>query len=351
MENEASQTDSTNLTLEDHKPNAPNPTLYRHSKRDQWGLGIVEERFDDRVSLIFQDGRMRKFKNGFYHLLEAVDRPYDVTDRIVTNLESMSGKKKKSAARKSTTKPVSLEEQLEFFSGLFADGFVGEEYISEHRGDGRKRPLKRHRDAIIERAQTLNKSGFSKRRRAGEHKELFDEMAHVLNSTDLISPKERKGFAKIKPKHHEALADSLFALLYGGSAFHTRFDGWVRTLESAMGSTPSWGLATALLAAVHADEHCIINQKTVATQAQWMAPGVAVGTVPSGVLYERLLGMIQKVKSFLEEQDMEPADMFDVVNFMVLTLKPAARKKIQTARRSRKSIAKVAAQDQAREAA
>lgn len=319
--------------------------------RDQWGLGIVEDQFDDRVSLIFQDGRLRKFKIGSYHLLEAVDRPYDVTDRIVSNLESMSGKKKKRAARKATTKPVSLDEQVQFFVGLFEEGFSGGDYTDEHRGDGRKRPLKRHRDAMVEHAQALGKTSFAKKRREGEYKELFDVMAQTLNSTDLISPKERKGFSKIKPRHHEALADSLYALLHGGSALHARFDGFVRALESAMGATPSWSLATALLAAVHPEEHVVINEKTVAQQALWMAPGVAVGQVPSGVLYERLLSMIGQVRTFLEENALDPRDMFDIVNFMLLTLKPAARKKIVSERRARASVAPAAKSEQAREAA
>lgn len=341
----------TNQTLEDHTTDAQAPVLYRHSKRDQWGLGIVENRYDDRISLIFQDGRLRRFKSGFYHLLEAVDRPFDVTHRIVTNLESMSGNKKKRASRKSTVKPVSLEEQLGLFETLFNDGFSGEDYLQEHRGDGRKRPLKRHRDEIIERASALSKSSFSKMRRAGSYDEIFDVMAAALNATDLISPKERKEFSKIKPTQHEALADALYALLHGGSALHTRFDGFVRALESAMGATPSWALATALLAAVHPEEHILINEKSVAQQALWMAPGVAVGHVPSGVLYERLLGMIAQVRTFLEDSDLHPRDMFDVLNFMLLTLKPAARKKIVSGRRTRTAITREGDPQQEREAA
>ena len=48
--------------------------LYEHSRRPQWGLCILSSEDKTSRKYQFQDGRSRTFKEGFYHLLEAVER-------------------------------------------------------------------------------------------------------------------------------------------------------------------------------------------------------------------------------------------------------------------------------------
>ncbi|HJL15930.1 MAG TPA: hypothetical protein RMH99_09750 [Sandaracinaceae bacterium LLY-WYZ-13_1] len=328
--NDVTTNDDGSVDLDAYEPNAAAPTLFRHSLREKWGLGMVIRKLDDRVMMQFQDGRKRTFVDRFYHLIEAVDRPLDTTMGIVSGLRSMfegmdEGPRMTNERRKD---PVSLDEQILYFRELFADGFQSEDYEATHRGDGRKRPLKRHRDAAVEKArEVLPKSAFS-----GDPTEVHAAASKVLNLTDLVPAKERKAFAAIEPEHHEAIATTLRALLYGESKLTNRFDAWVRALERALGEEPTWQLATALPGLIRPDQHPAVRIKTYERQAKWMAPGLRMSDRPMGLLYTRLAAMMQAVRERLVEKGLKPRDYLDVRDFMWLTLKPAGRKRIMEIR-------------------
>ncbi len=129
-------------------------------------------------------------------------------------------------------------------------------------------------------------------------------------------------------KHHALVATALFDLLHGTGKLIPRFEAWVGALESAMGHTPSWSLATVLPGVVRPKKHLVVRPKAVTLQAEWMAPGLSLSDRPMGILYERLLAMGTKMRERLVSEGVEPTDLLDVVDFMWLTLKPAARKEI-----------------------
>lgn len=301
-------------------------TLFRHTQREMWGLGIVLARDDDRVKMQFQDGRTRSFANGYYHMLDAVDRPLDLTRSVVNALCSMVDDE--AAPRATGPEPVSFDEQIRFFQAKYPAGFHDAEYMERHRGDGRKKPLKRQRDGLVEKAVKLQKTQMSKWMKAGEYAEIHKAAKGVANVTDLVAAKERKLFASIGEEHHEMLATSLHALLHGTSKLVARMDGFIRTLTTAMGTAPSWGLASVFLGAVHPEQHVVVRGKVLALQCAWMAPGLSVSDNPMGILYERLANMTKDVKARLGEAGFEPRDMLDVTDFMWATLRPMAQKEI-----------------------
>ncbi len=308
------------------------PPLLRHSRREQWGLGVMVDRGGDRVNIQFQDGRARTFKEGYYHLFEAVDRRLDVALGIVEALHSMSGQPARVAG--SRRQPVTLEEQVEHFAALFPEGFRGDDYVEAHRGDERRRPLKRHRDHLVARAaEALSSRAIKKAINASDPAAVLAAAGEVVAATDLVKVAERKRFLDIKKKHHEAVADALFALLHGRSALTPRFDAWVATLERALGAAPSWELATVLVGAAHPDAHVVVRESVFTRQAVFMAPGLTIPSRPMGILYERLLALTVGVRDALVEADLEPRDLFDVQDFMWLTLKPAAQRAIRERRR------------------
>jgi len=314
--------------LDDFDPSSSTPRLFRHSKREGWGLAIVLRMLDDRVRMQFQDGRKRTFKLGYYHLIDAVDRPLDVTLSLVDALESMCDEMREKRRGRKREKPISLAEQVTYLYDLFPDGFQDTEYAEYHRGDGRKRPLKRHRDALVDKGQTLAKRPLLAMLTAGEYSEVHAKAVKLTNVTGLVKAKERKVFAKLDEEHHQAFATSLHALLHGSSKLTVRFDAFVRTLEEAMGQTPSWALATVFLGAVHPQEHVVVREKVHAMQAAWMAPGLRLSSRPMGILYERLIDMTKATRGKLEEAGLEPRDMLDVTDFMWNTLRPKAKKRM-----------------------
>lgn len=306
-------------------------SLFRHRKREGWGLAIVDRQFDDRTSFMFQDGKRRTFRQEYLHMLEVVDRPHDVTSRLVAALKSMSGA---SVAKHSRgfIKPISLDEQVSLFRAQFPAGFTDGAYIERHRGSEGKKSLKRHRDALVERGHALDRRSLRALLDAHDYVAIHQQASATLNATDLVAAKERKQFAAISGEHLEGLANSLFALLHGSSPLTLRLDVFVRTLEQALGTPPSWNMATALLAASRPTEWVLVQPKLIAQQARWMAPGLRLSAHPGGVLYIRLLDMAEQLQTSLGSVGHPPKDLLDVITFIQLTLSPKARKEILTAR-------------------
>lgn len=311
------------------------PTLFRHTKREQWGLAIVRRKLDDRLQMQFQDGRQRTFKLGYYHFLDAVDRQLDVTLGIVEALESMMDLDE-GTTRRERIRPVSMDEQMAYLRELYAAGFQDEAYAEHHRGDGRARPLKRHRDPLVLLAQEhLSKAAMRRAMSAEDFTAIHRGANAVVSSTDLVSAKERKLFAAMEASHHEAFADSLHALLYGTSKLIGRVDGFVATLDRALGQSPSWELATLLLGTVHVSEHVVVRERVFSLQSEWTAPGLGVSSRPMGLLYERLRAMAVTVRDQLKEAGFEPRDLLDVGDFMWVTRKPKAQARVEELRRER----------------
>ncbi len=316
--------------IETQDPNSSMPTLFRHTKREKWGLGILQTVMDDRIQMQFQDGRNRYFKKGYYHLLDAVDRPMNVAAGIVDALQQMMPEEDR-PERKNRVLPPSMDEQIEYLRSLFPGGFQDEAYAEHHRGDGRKRPLKRHRDALVARAEKY----LTRDVLQGDPTAAFKAACKVITVTGLVGAKERKKFKAIEEQHHDEVMSALRALLFGKSKLIQRFDGYVRALEKAMGETPSWELATVFPAAVKPNEHPPVRARVQSLQAQWMAPGLLVSDRPMGLLYERLVTMTKGVEDLLTEAGLEPRDFLDIYDFMWITLKPAGQKKIMAARQKR----------------
>ncbi len=309
------------------------PALYRHSRRETWGLGAVTQHQHDRIEIQFQDGRARVFKKGYYHLLDAVDRPLDVTLGIVRALRGMKGEAPAQSASRSRV-PPSIEEQVAFFRELFTDGFASEEYAAQHRGDGRKRPLKRHRDALVATAkEKLDKKVMQRALHGGDFTGLLEAAGEVLARTDLVPVKERKAFLAMDPTHHEPTMNALVALLHGKSALTVRFDAFVSALTRALGEAPSWELVTAFLGALRPSEHVVVRPRVMTVQAAWMAPGLKISSRPMGLLYERFLAMMKRVEAALRDAELEPRDLLDVGDFSWATLRPSARERIFERRR------------------
>jgi hypothetical protein len=320
-------TDSPPSSFLDHyDPASPAPTLFEHSRRQSWGLGIVLKKQRDRIQLRFQDGRTRTFKHGYYHLIDVVDRPLDVALRVTDALEAMGDVK---PARRSTrrSEQVSLDEQIALFGRLYEGGFQGDDYVAQHRSDGRRKPLKRHREGLLTLAEPLRTP-----RGDGNVEDRFAAAVALVKATDLVGAKERKAFAGIAEDAREGVVDGIDEVLHGEGPLAPRFDRFVRLLETAMGKAPSWGLATLFRGTVFAKDDLVVRRRAAALQAAWMAPGLAIGPRPMGLVYERLSDMAGRLRETLVEAGLSPRDGLDLIDFMWLTLKPAAVEEVLEAR-------------------
>jgi hypothetical protein len=90
----------------------------------------------------------------------------------------------------------------------------------------------------------------------------------------------------------------------------------------------TWQLATAVPALVHPNEHFCVAPNVLTYQARWLAPTLKLSKTPGGQLYVRLLAMASMLIDELNGMGIEPRDLLDVHDFVALTLRPAARKRL-----------------------
>lgn len=307
-------------------------SLYQHAKRREWGFAIVAWERDGKRGYQFEDGELRVFKDGYYHLLEEMLDVADGAD-IAARLDAKrasAGKKddKKKRGSRGGRSSVNIEdlptlgEQMLVFRTLFPGGFDDPAWIKEQRG-GDGRALKRHRDAAIKRGQDgLNKDSLEALVNAGQTHSVIERACEVLDKTDLVTK------AQVDPLRNTGrdsrLAQALLDFLHGEADLDTRFAMLCRALATATRKPPSWQLATAMGALVHPANHVCVRPSVFAAQARTMAPRLRPSKSPTSAAYTGYVEMAQKMETQLAAEGLEPRDLLDIHDFIWVTLRPAA---------------------------
>jgi len=323
--------------------------LYRHVRREGWGLAILVADEGSRRSYQFEDGKLRQFKVGFYHLLQEVDQPANEAAPIVERLQRRANvsrdlrrqAKKRGAAGRS--RPITLVEQSTFFRTLFPEGFDDPAWRTDVRGEGAPRRLKSHRGPALEDAQTaLAQDVVDGAIAEGRCAEVVESLRKVLAATDLVGKASDLGvFDGLDEEAARAVVTALRELLWGETPNRRRFDGWLRVLGRE-GGGPSWQVATAPAALVHPDRFPCVRPSTWRPQARWLAPRATVGAKPTAEQWCRLTEMATALRETLADRhELAAQDLLDVHDFIWTTLRPMAKKQIEAARTKPAPSAKV----------
>jgi len=313
--------------------NAPAPAdlggLFQHVSRPEWGLATRVANGATHGSFQFQDGKLRKIGLGFIHLLQEVDRPLDESERIQSELAAKAGLTlSRRDAREAGDTLYTVAQQAQLFRTDFPKGFGDDEFVKKHRGTSKKHPAKRHRDAAVERAKSLlGRTELLQLIASARQDVVMDRVAELLGSTSLATKRHLEPLHALDADGQRRAATALCELLYGDVDMATAMQRWINAL-AAGGRGVSWQLATAPSALVHPNKHLCVAHTTIAQQARWLAPRLEAKREPTGKLYVRLLQLCRRLETELEAFDLHPRDLLDVHDFMSLTLRPAARKRI-----------------------
>ena len=293
------------------------PALYQHSRRPVWGYAILAEDLVDRRKFQFQDGKSRTFKLGYYELMEEMDIPVDKALQIV---EQLIGQLQLNIDRRKLVedkgkKLITVEDQCMVLAKLYSDGFDGEDWNDHFRG-GDSGSLKRHRNNVIRLAvDTLSDESLSR-----DAAEAWPQVIALFEATDITSG---KSCAPLRAVEDQAGAlGALRNLIHGEDQLAKRVDAWVGVLGPVEKIT--WPLASAPLALAKPQEYTPVRPSAFRKQAQWMAPRLKYDKTPNGDHYERYVEMAEAVRKRLTTAGYEPADMLDVYDFIVVTLKPSS---------------------------
>ncbi len=305
--------------------NAPQPgdRLYQHSKRKQWGMAVMAWERDGKRAYQFEDGNMRVFAEGFYRFLEEVECPPDQTVRLLAKLGRASGIGKGDGS--GDEQQLTFDEQRQVFLEQYPEGFVGADWKNGHRGEGVSRRLKRHRDAAIANAQELlSKEALDGLIAAGDHEEVLRRLTEIVHGTDLVTRAQAEPVARAKASPQ--LSAGLRDVLYGEGEYEPRFDEYCRLMLEAGRKQLSWPIASTIPALVQPEAHVAVRPTVLSLQAQWAHPRLRYSSKPEGRVYTRILTMARKVRDTLNAAGHGPKDMLDIYDFMLSTLRPAARK-------------------------
>ncbi|TNE87952.1 MAG: hypothetical protein EP330_16820 [Deltaproteobacteria bacterium] len=312
----------------------PEERLFRHEKKPDWGVGLWVHEEKKRRRLRFEDGEMRAFRKGFYHLLIPVDSTRvdvdAVFERIVADHEIL-------AAEARDTKPakppvMSFEEQLLVFNELYPQGFQDPDYLDAYRSPAEGRTSRKsHVDAAIARAkENLAQPVLSRALEEGRGTDVHQAVIALLDGTSLVKPARLKLFANLPESDHFVFAESLYQLLHSEARYRERFEQWLRNTRKLSGADVSWPLATVLPALLRPERHVVIKARVFSLQARALAPDQRVKKIPSRRGYRKGRRIALATQKALENAGLEPRDLFDVSNFIWETLRPKGRKVLET---------------------
>jgi hypothetical protein len=323
----------------------PAPAYARHTKKTEWGVGLLVESDGTYFRYLFQDGEARAFPAASLSFLTATQPSSEESaalDTLRGGKKSAAGKAKKpkkkavlsdavrggpDSTRKQVPQISTLEKQLSFFRQSFPKGFEDEKFIDQERGGNGSR--KGGKQAIVTLAQELfaaeplreillSKKGVGA---AGLCKKL------VAKSKGLLSTDEIETFylyAKT-PANELRLAEALFDLLHGQGSAGAK-------LEALTVSFPvelrTWRLCTLVCAFFAPNVHLFIDPEVTFRQAHIVGVPVSFQSTISGAEYEQLVTMGQGLLASLAKENLKPRDLLDVHLFSLRTLHPDVQKKL-----------------------
>lgn len=299
------------------------PELLRHVKRPQWGLAILAWERDDRRAYQFEDGRLRKFKEGYYELMQPAESKQRSEEAVIADLLAAIGTT--STTRKTLKASATFDEQVELFRTLYPGGFQGEKWTEEHRGTADGRDLKRHRDPVIARAaRELGRDAVEAMMAGGRYGDLKSAVTELLASTSLVSLRHVKTMRGLDEAETRRFAEAVAELLHGEGDFGPRFKPWLAVLDDVLGGKPSWRIATVLPALLQPDQHVCVRHSAFIRQAASIAPTSRYSRRPRARSYRNFRRVARVAFTRLEAAELQPRDLMDVHDFIWTTLRDSA---------------------------
>ena len=301
------------------------PTLFRHKKKSEWGVGVLAGEDETRLRLQFEDGTFRTIAKTHDHLLEKVDNPSAETTAALGALLSERQEAMKGPATKSRGPDVSPTEaiatQLERFMAAYPEGFADDKWVKEIRGEGQTRKLKSYRIIGLDAAKPLGREALKKALAEGTELEVFEAVVGLYKKTDLATVKtDVRPLTQLDEMRRREFAQALAGLLLGEDALNLRVDRFIAELLR-LGVKPTWSLVTVPLGFAQPEAHAVIRPATVRKQAQRLGIAAKAPSPPTGRSYQAALQVVRSLDRKLRDRELQPRDLLDVGDFMAVSLK------------------------------
>lgn len=306
-------------------------TLYRHTKKPDWGTAVIAWERDGKRAYLFDSGMVKVLAEPFYALMAPVmdsDESSELAARLTGHLVRNGSLNQR--PRPATVR-FSLQQQLDWFLDEYPGGFTGEAWEKKARGSDDLRRLKRHRSPAVADAQAkLNAEVLEKLATEGKAIDVIKLVTDLLFETDLVATSQLDQLKNKANKAPKELPQVLFSLLHSPNPedMAPLFDDFVQVLSKTLGSAPSWELATSLLALVKPGVHVCVRRASFVRQAEWIMPELNLTKQPTSLGYAGFLRLAHEVNDKLTELGSTPDDLFDVHDFIRFATTSAAQLKM-----------------------
>lgn len=300
--------------------------LYRHSLRPEWGMALLAWERNGRRAYQFEDGKLRKIREGYYDLLDPVDPSEESpTAAVRANLQAAIKALKVGSEQKVYKAVCTFEQQLSLFTRLYPKGFADPKWIEDKRGTENGSALKRHRGPSLAAAQeALDPTSAASLIEEDRQGELTESVLNVLADTNLVPLSHVKTLRRLDEGEASEYAEVVFNLVHGEDPLEDRFQAYLELLTRFLGGRPSWRIATALLALTHPHKEVAVRRSAFIRQAGSIAPTGAYTRKPKPVSYLSFRRVALGVQTRLEAAGHEPRDLLDVHDFIWTTLRKSA---------------------------
>lgn len=311
----------------------PEERLFKHELRPAWGVGLWVREEQNRRRLRFEDGEMRSFRRGYYHLLQPVDGSEIDLDEVYQRIASEHELLAAEAAEAKPLKPpvMTFEQQVQVFRELYPAGFADEDYLDAHRHplEGRTSRKSQVEGAIAAAAERLSAEVMQAALDEGNIEELHESVLSVLRSSSIMKPTDIAPLTKLSVDDQKLYVEALFAILHGDGRQRERFDHWIRVLRQLTKSELGWPIVTALMALKDPEQHVMVKPRVFQLQARSLAPSERLKKEATRRGYRVGRRIALATQKALREADLNPTDFFDVSNFIWETLRPKGRKVLE----------------------
>ena len=298
--------------------------LFRHAKRKHWGVAALLWDRNGKRGYQFSDGKLRVFKQGFYHLFESAVAPGDGSAKAVRRLARLARANHLTEA----TRVPTLRDQILMFRREFPEGFASKAWQRKYRGTGKGKRLKRHREPAILEAQQLSAEQLAPLIESFSWPEIHVRLVRVVSSSDLVPSGQLRKLEALKPSRELSLSLRDWVAGHHGEDDEAELDRRFNHLARVLGSAGGWPTITAIAGLLDPEHHTCVRPSVYETQAKMLLPNFSLAKRPRYVNYQHYLHVAHTVYDELDNAGLQPADLLDVYDFIWETLRPAAREQL-----------------------
>jgi hypothetical protein len=300
--------------------NSDFPTLFAHSVRKEWGVGVFAGEKDGKRRYLFENGEERTLASGFDQMMQRVENPSADQQFTLARLSGVLAARAKSGEDAGKPAGFSIGKQLAKFREAYSAGFADPDWLEDVRGGARGKRATAMRDA----QERLSSEAFGALLGSQQGAGVWREAQAILTASGLV-PASQLALKQANGDALRPLGPVLRELLHGTGPYDQRFDRFVTAFTTAFGAAPAWDIATALPALLHPLDHVCVEPLLFKKQVKLCAQGRSITPRAASAGYAAFLSVTRLIANKLAEQGEAPRDLMDVRDFIIFTLKPAPK--------------------------